>query len=85
MVHLQETGFLAENAHFAEICESCKITFIGPDPQTIRSMGNKVVVLTITNIVVVVALLFGTVGLFARGENATFRHALHIRYNLQRV
>src|SRR3990167_7946679 len=23
-------GFLAENAHFAEICESCNITFIGP-------------------------------------------------------
>jgi len=35
-------GFLAENAHFAEICESCKITFIGPTPQTIRSMGDKV-------------------------------------------
>lgn len=36
-------GFLAENAHFAEICESCNITFIGPKPQTIRSMGDKVV------------------------------------------
>lgn len=35
-------GFLAENAHFAEICESCNITFIGPTPQTIRSMGDKV-------------------------------------------
>jgi len=35
-------GFLAENAHFAEICESCNITFIGPSPQTIRSMGDKV-------------------------------------------
>lgn len=36
-------GFLAENAHFAEICESCHITFIGPEPQMIRSMGDKVV------------------------------------------
>jgi len=36
-------GFLAENAHFAEICESCNIVFIGPSPQTIRSMGDKVV------------------------------------------
>lgn len=36
-------GFLAENAHFAEICESCNITFIGPSPQTIRTMGDKVV------------------------------------------
>ncbi len=35
-------GFLAENAHFAEICESCNITFIGPTAQTIRSMGDKV-------------------------------------------
>lgn len=36
-------GFLAENAHFAEICESCKIRFIGPSPQTIRSMGDKII------------------------------------------
>src|SRR3989338_3222423 len=35
-------GFLAENAHFAEICESCNIAFIGPMPQTIRAMGDKV-------------------------------------------
>jgi acetyl-CoA carboxylase biotin carboxylase subunit len=34
-------GFLAENAHFAEICEECKIAFIGPKPETIRMMGNK--------------------------------------------
>lgn len=35
-------GFLAENAHFAEICESCNITFIGPTPENIRMMGDKV-------------------------------------------
>jgi len=34
-------GFLAENAHFAEVCESCNIKFIGPEPQMIRDMGNK--------------------------------------------
>ncbi len=34
-------GFLSENAHFAEICESCQIKFIGPSPQMIRSMGDK--------------------------------------------
>src|SRR3989338_3257651 len=28
-------GFLAENAHFAEICQSCKIKFIGPTPENI--------------------------------------------------
>jgi len=36
-------GFLAENPHFAEICESCNITFIGPSSQTIRVMGDKVI------------------------------------------
>src|SRR3990167_2454456 len=35
-------GFLSQNAHFAEICESCNITFIGPSPQSMRLMGDKV-------------------------------------------
>ena len=34
-------GFLAEDAHFAEICESCQIKFIGPTPDNIRLMGDK--------------------------------------------
>ena len=34
-------GFLAENAHFAEILEECGIKFIGPSPESIRLMGNK--------------------------------------------
>ncbi|GAB4155811.1 MAG: acetyl-CoA carboxylase biotin carboxylase subunit [Planctomycetota bacterium] len=34
-------GFLAENAHFAEICEQCQIEFIGPSPETMRMLGNK--------------------------------------------
>jgi len=34
-------GFLAENAHFAEVCESCNIKFIGPSPENIRLMGDK--------------------------------------------
>ncbi|WP_372010916.1 acetyl-CoA carboxylase biotin carboxylase subunit [Paenibacillus chitinolyticus] len=36
-------GFLAENADFAEICESCNITFIGPSPEAITKMGDKAV------------------------------------------
>lgn len=36
-------GFLSENAHFAEVCESCNIKFIGPKPATIRAMGDKAV------------------------------------------
>jgi len=34
-------GFLAENPHFAEICESCEISFIGPTSDNIRLMGDK--------------------------------------------
>ena len=34
-------GFLAENARFAEICESSGIAFIGPPPHIIRLMGDK--------------------------------------------
>src|SRR5947209_3515166 len=34
-------GFLAENAHFAEVVESCKIKFIGPPPAVIQKMGDK--------------------------------------------
>jgi len=35
-------GFLSENADFAEVCENCKIRFIGPRPEMLRLMGNKV-------------------------------------------
>jgi acetyl-CoA carboxylase biotin carboxylase subunit len=34
-------GFLAENAHFADVCASCNIKFIGPSAQAIRAMGDK--------------------------------------------
>lgn len=34
-------GFLSENANFAEICNSCGVTFIGPRVETMRTMGNK--------------------------------------------
>jgi acetyl-CoA carboxylase biotin carboxylase subunit len=35
-------GFLAESAYFAEICEACNIKFIGPRPNVIQLMGEKV-------------------------------------------
>src|SRR5947208_5240103 len=34
-------GFLAENAHFAEVCETCKIKFIGPPVSAMQLMGDK--------------------------------------------
>jgi acetyl-CoA carboxylase biotin carboxylase subunit len=34
-------GFLSENAHFAEVCESCKIKFIGPPSSAMHAMGDK--------------------------------------------
>ncbi len=35
-------GFLSENAAFAEICENCGITFIGPTSESMRIMGDKI-------------------------------------------
>jgi acetyl-CoA carboxylase biotin carboxylase subunit len=35
-------GFLAENAHFAEICRSCNIEFIGPSVDAMRALGDKI-------------------------------------------
>jgi len=36
-------GFLSENAHFAEVCESCNIHFIGPHPRTMQALSDKAV------------------------------------------
>ena len=36
-------GFLAENARFAALCGQAKVTFIGPPPGAIRTMGDKAV------------------------------------------
>src|SRR5687767_4835632 len=35
-------GFLSESAQFAEICDECKVTFIGPRPDVLRQLGDKV-------------------------------------------
>lgn len=34
-------GFLSENSKFAEICEQCNVTFIGPSAEVMRKMGHK--------------------------------------------
>ncbi|MCZ6834302.1 MAG: acetyl-CoA carboxylase biotin carboxylase subunit, partial [Planctomycetota bacterium] len=35
-------GFLAENAHFAEVCRDCHIEFIGPSPEAMALLGDKI-------------------------------------------
>ncbi len=35
-------GFLAENSHFAEVCQDCKIKFIGPSVESMQSLGDKI-------------------------------------------
>ncbi|MEM7627778.1 MAG: acetyl-CoA carboxylase biotin carboxylase subunit [Planctomycetota bacterium] len=35
-------GFLAENSHFAEVCRSCNIEFIGPSVEAMQTLGDKV-------------------------------------------
>jgi acetyl-CoA carboxylase biotin carboxylase subunit len=35
-------GFLSENSHFAEVCRSCKIEFIGPTAEAMAAVGDKV-------------------------------------------
>jgi acetyl-CoA carboxylase biotin carboxylase subunit len=35
-------GFLAENAHFARVCNECGITFIGPPPEAMEQLGDKI-------------------------------------------
>ena len=35
-------GFLSENADFAEVCKKCKLTWIGPPPDAMRLMGDKI-------------------------------------------
>src|SRR6187399_3334837 len=34
-------GFLSENAHFADVCESCNIRFIGPASRAMNALENK--------------------------------------------
>lgn len=34
-------GFLSENSKFAQLCEKCNITFIGPKSNVIEKLGNK--------------------------------------------
>jgi acetyl-CoA carboxylase biotin carboxylase subunit len=42
-------GFLAENRDFAQICGDCGLTFIGPSPESMRLLGDKVRAIELAN------------------------------------
>ena len=42
-------GFLAESHALAEVCEACRVAFIGPPPESIRRMGDKALARRIMN------------------------------------
>ncbi len=62
-------GFLAENANFAEICAQYNIKFIGPTPEMIRSMGDKITAKE-TMIAANVPVIPGSEGLLESAEQA---------------
>ena len=71
-------GFLAENANFAEICRDYGVKFIGPTPEQIRSMGDKITAKE-TMIAANVPCIPGTEGLLA-DVTAGKKLALEIGY-----
>ncbi|MHB9137833.1 MAG: acetyl-CoA carboxylase biotin carboxylase subunit [Victivallaceae bacterium] len=71
-------GFLAENAHFAEVCNDCKITFIGPTPAQMRAMGDKAVARQ-TMIKAGVPVTPGSEGLIASEQDA-LKFARKLKY-----
>jgi acetyl-CoA carboxylase biotin carboxylase subunit len=73
-------GFLAENAHFAEVCEQCKIKFIGPRPATIQLMGDKAQAKR-TMLDAGVPVIPGSTGIVA-GVDEALKIARKIRYPL---
>lgn len=62
-------GFLAENAEFAEICGKYNIKFIGPTPEMIRKMGDKITAKE-TMIAANVPVVPGSGGLLSSVEEA---------------
>lgn len=62
-------GFLSENEHFAEVCRSCNITFIGPSPEAMAALGDKVTAKEIAK-AANVSLVPGSDGLITSEEEA---------------
>src|SRR5262249_33125891 len=62
-------GFLAENAHFAEVVQECRLAWIGPKPEVIRLMGDKAKARE-SAMAAGVPVLAGSKGPLAGGEEA---------------
>ena len=62
-------GFLSENEHFAEVCRSCNIDFIGPSPEAMGKLGDKVTAKEIAR-AAKVSLVPGSDGLIQNEEEA---------------
>ena len=62
-------GFLSENEHFAEVCRSCNIDFIGPSSEAMGKLGDKVTAKEIAR-AAKVNLVPGSDGLIQNEEEA---------------
>ncbi|MFN0197385.1 MAG: acetyl-CoA carboxylase biotin carboxylase subunit [Planctomycetaceae bacterium] len=71
-------GFLAENAHFAEVCQSCNIEFIGPSHEAMQRLGDKITAKKIAE-EAKVPLVPGSGGLIEQ-ESQAIGIAAHIGY-----
>ncbi|MEX0728317.1 MAG: acetyl-CoA carboxylase biotin carboxylase subunit [Planctomycetaceae bacterium] len=71
-------GFLAENAHFAEVCQSCNIEFIGPSHDAMLRLGDKITAKAIAE-EAKVPLVPGSGGLIEQ-ESQAIGIANHIGY-----
>lgn len=71
-------GFLSENEHFADVCRTCKIAFIGPTPEAMGRLGDKVTAKEIAK-QAQVNLVPGSDGLVAN-EDEALRIASRIGY-----
>jgi acetyl-CoA carboxylase, biotin carboxylase subunit len=62
-------GFLSENPHFAEVCRTCRIEFIGPSQDAMQKLGNKSVARKIAQSAGV-PVVPGSEGLIEKDEDA---------------
>jgi len=72
-------GFLSENAHFAEVLRDCRLSWIGPPPEVIRMMGDKVSAINVMK-KAGVPCVPGSDGPLPEDQEECFRMARNIGY-----